>query len=63
MDLSLLIGFDEEEAREELRRLGFTDISTIINDKPSDKCNRNLVCQIRQSGDHITLVCSRFYIF
>ena len=62
MDFNTLIGLEEFEAKQILTQNGLDDIETIINAKIDERCNRTLVCAVRQTKNHITLICGRFYI-
>ena len=62
MDFSELIGLEEELAKKILTDNGFENIKTIINSKEDEKCNKILVCAVKQTEIDITLVCGKFYI-
>ena len=62
MDFNELIGLDEELAKKILRDNGFENIKTIINSKEDEKCNKLLVCAVKQTEMGITLICGKFYI-
>ncbi len=62
MDLNDLIGYEMSEAKQLLKNEGFENIDIIINSKENEKCNKTLVCSVRQTDNHITLICGQFYI-
>ena len=62
MDFNELIGLEENSAKEILKGNGFENIKTVINAKEDEKCNKLLVCAVKQTEDVITLICGKFYI-
>ena len=62
MNFDDLIGLEESEARKILAQNGYNNINTFINSKEDNKCNKALVCAVKQADDGITLICGEFYI-
>lgn len=61
MDFNDLVGLEENEAKQILSQNGFSDVKTIINAREDEKCNKTLVCAVKQTENRITLICGRFY--
>ena len=62
MDFKSLIGLELEKAKKVLNDFGYNDIEEIKNSKEDEKCNKILVCAVKQTEIDITLVCVKFYI-
>ena len=60
MDLNSLIGLQEAEARQFLKKNGYNNIETMINSKHNELVDTRVVCAVKQSGEKIILVCGEF---
>ena len=62
MDFDSLIGLDEKQARQFLKKNGYNNIETIVNSKHNELVDTMVVCAIKQDGEKIVLVCGEFYL-
>ena len=62
MDLNSLIGLEEAEARQFLKKNGYNNIETIINSKHNELVDTRVVCAVKQMGTTVTLICGEFYL-
>ncbi len=62
MDFNVLIGLEEEKARQFLIKNGYNNIVTITNSKDNELCDTTIVCAVRENGTKVTLVCGEFYL-